>query len=381
MYARPLVLVAMAAVSAVPAASRAACEAEARAQYGPGAAELAQQSIDRFNKRVNTNDLGLARETLALYENTGANTRNVPMVACRRAAMQQRVAQLSSAGAKSPGGGTQVPAREQSRAAGAGDSRAATAPGTPATGTAQFCAAYVYDEPPPGGRASFAGGSAFITKIFTFDATPHGFYDDDTKLGQLWKSYIKSERKIYTEAGCIKASEYNDFLRDMGRQKPVKVVEWTPAAAAGIVARQHRDALSGKYGPRSDTLRAANDAASQQGSGGRKRVVLKNLGKQCIKPTDIRMDRDVKGMYWYKMQNTCSQALLVSWCDFNGGKPCVDGTNSAWNIRGGESYEAWADVDPKDGRFHLRWSACEPTANGREVYYDKRKDQCWTWSE
>lgn len=127
-------------------------------------------------------------------------------------------------------------------------------------------------------------------------------------------------------------------------------------------------------------IKSSNDWEHQDPSNDkRKKLVLNNYGKQCIQPTDIRMDKDVPGMYWYKMQNNCTQDLLVTWCDYAGGKPCTGKANSAWKIDAGESYEAWSGVDPKSGSYHLRWWACQKNYQDQDVNFDDKTGECWAW--
>lgn len=110
------------------------------------------------------------------------------------------------------------------------------------------------------------------------------------------------------------------------------------------------------------------------GGQGKKRVVLPQYPK-CLKAVDIKEDSTVKNMYWYSIQNTCDKKLRVLWCEGAGCKP----TTKAWDIPAGEKERSWMTSRSGVRGVAFHGTACQLSYQGREVYYDKKKAQCWAW--
>lgn len=134
--------------------------------------------------------------------------------------------------------------------------------------------------------------------------------------------------------------------------------------------------LAQQYAAEFERMAAASDVAQAEGAdNGRKRLVLKQH-PQCLRAVDIRLDSTVKTMYWYSIENICSETLVAHWCT---GSQCKQPTYAA-TLPGGAKQQSWMDTRSK-GSVKFRGTACQETYQGQRVYYDKAQNQCWLWSQ
>lgn len=120
---------------------------------------------------------------------------------------------------------------------------------------------------------------------------------------------------------------------------------------------------------------AARSVSEFGNGGGKRRLVLKQY-PNCLKVVDVRLDHDVKDMYWYNIANTCGESVQAHWCEGKGCKP----TDRAADIRAGGTEESWMAARTRaDVRF--RGTACALQYQGHDVQYDKTRNECWVWSE
>ena len=108
---------------------------------------------------------------------------------------------------------------------------------------------------------------------------------------------------------------------------------------------------------------------------GKKRLVLKQY-PNCLRVNDVRVDQDVKDMYWYNIVNTCGQSVQAHWCEGKGCKP----TDRAADIGAGEKEESWM-VAHSRSEVRFRGTACAIEYRGHDVQYDKNRNECWVWAE
>ncbi|MFK0376379.1 hypothetical protein [Pandoraea sp. NPDC090278] len=140
----------------------------------------------------------------------------------------------------------------------------------------------------------------------------------------------------------------------------------------GSVPNAGSDAKAVTQAHRARMRDVVSSSASTQSSGaGRKRKVLPQYAS-CLRIVDVRSDSDVKNMYWYAVENTCGEALSAHWCE---GKGCSKPTQAA-DIAAGNKEPSWMHAaSVLDVRF--RGTACMQQYNGKNVQYDKQRNQCW----
>jgi hypothetical protein len=101
------------------------------------------------------------------------------------------------------------------------------------------------------------------------------------------------------------------------------------------------------------------------------KIILRQYS-ECLRAVDIKQDSDVKTMYWYAIQNTCNQPLIVYWCDGQGCSP----VSKAATIPAGAKERSWLDTR-HSGSVGFKGTACAQTHKGKRVYYNKKENQCW----
>lgn len=135
-------------------------------------------------------------------------------------------------------------------------------------------------------------------------------------------------------------------------------------------------ALARQYAADFDRTVAASDAERAKAvNNGRKRLVLKQHPK-CLRAVDIRRDSDVKTLFYYSIENICGETLVALWCEGSKCKP----TSKAATITGGAKEGSWLDTR-WSGDVKFNGTACLETYQGRTVYYDKKRNQCWLWDK
>lgn len=109
---------------------------------------------------------------------------------------------------------------------------------------------------------------------------------------------------------------------------------------------------------------------------GAKKIYLPDLGGKCLRTVDIREDGDVRGMYWYALENICSEPVKAHWCD----RKVCKGTHLSWVISPGGKEQSWTSVR-NDGRHprDLKGFACQIEYRGAQVYKDPKTNKCYTW--
>ena len=122
--------------------------------------------------------------------------------------------------------------------------------------------------------------------------------------------------------------------------------------------------------------REAAAGAAQGASKKSRKIFLPDLGAQCLRTVDVREDRDVRGMYWFALENICSEPVKAHWCDL---KVCK-GTNMSATIDAGGKEQSWTSIY-KFGRHpnELKGVACQLEYNSTPVYKDPYTNKCYAW--
>lgn len=181
------------------------------------------------------------------------------------------------------------------------------------------------------------------------------------------------ENRIIPELECrVRESRNNRAAAPSGqaKAKPSKATRQSrtdsPGASANAVTRQQQSQFTKMI----SASKAEDSSASNKG---RKKIILKQY-PECLQAVDIKQDSTVKTMYWYAMQNICSEPLQIHWCEGQGCKP----TTKAADLPAGGKERSWLDTK-RSGSVSFHGSACATGYQGKKVYYDNKKNQCWLW--
>lgn len=187
-----------------------------------------------------------------------------------------------------------------------------------------------------------------------------------TAARALWENEYRMINSSYASALRSELVRTNDELSDHCLSGAItarlEALGWGPQA----IAATHKSKF--------DAIVSRSITERDNGSG-KKRLVLKQY-PNCLRVNDVRLDHDVKDMYWYNIVNTCGQSVQAHWCEGKGCKP----TDRAADIGAGEKEESWMLAHSRS-EVRFRGTACATEYQGHDVQYDKNRNECWVWAE
>jgi hypothetical protein len=179
-----------------------------------------------------------------------------------------------------------------------------------------------------------------------------------------WKDIISLYWELVGDLGCW---ERNFGKQPISFSEEQKKSEESPSnASAEALVKQHQSQFN----------RIATESRMEEGSSnnkGRKKILLQQY-PQCLRAVDIKQDSTVKTMHWYAIKNTCNATMMAYWCEGTGCKP----TSKAAEIPAGGKEKSWLDTK-YSGNVGFQGTACVKTHQGKPVYYNKNKGECWLW--
>ncbi|MBL5979652.1 hypothetical protein JAO85_20450 [Comamonas sp. NyZ500] len=145
-------------------------------------------------------------------------------------------------------------------------------------------------------------------------------------------------------------------------------------------SRQEAKRLDEKQEANFQTLIQSTETAEQnevnRGGAQRNKVDLPQR-HQCLRVVDVKQDKTVPSMYWYAIQNSCKEPLQAYWCA--GEKSECKQPKQSWLIKPGAKERSWMDSPNGSQGVQFYGTACVTKFEGRQVYYDKNRAQCWAW--
>lgn len=112
--------------------------------------------------------------------------------------------------------------------------------------------------------------------------------------------------------------------------------------------------------------------AQKKGNGPRSKEIVPRL-ENCLRAVDIRADSTVRGMYWYSIENICAQPVRAFWCEGPGCKK----VNLAADIEANGKRQSWMPRAKSASGVKFHGLACPLQSNGRTVYFDNARNQCY----
>ena len=142
------------------------------------------------------------------------------------------------------------------------------------------------------------------------------------------------------------------------------------------ISAESQEKIAAQTRMSSNDQKTANSLAINAQPGDRK-IYFANLGAKCLRTVDIREDVDVRGMFWFTLQNICNEPIKAYWCDL---KVCRS-TNMSWILGPGEKEISWTSVRSGHGRHprDLKGFACPVEYNGAPVHLDQKSHKCYAW--
>ncbi len=183
--------------------------------------------------------------------------------------------------------------------------------------------------------------------------------------------------ECHQRAGWPSAIDYSPPLAGSQSKTALLQPQSPPKNAARENSSSDMTKLTDTQEKMGNEEREAIAIAAQDVRRSSKKILLPDLGSKCLRTVDIREDSDVRGMYWFALENICSEPVKAHWCDI---KVCK-GTNMAATIAPGGKEKSWTSIY-KSGRHpnQLKGVACQVEYKNAPVYKDPQTNKCYSWS-
>lgn len=244
-----------------------------------------------------------------------------------------------------------------------------------------------------------AGGCYFIDNHIKAQHTNYRFIyatfpvvESNPALAQQWLDFSgKSYPEVDLSTASLGCADTNYILKNVELKKrdpraSVIKVHFTPSEAIASDEKSIPDDL--KATSRLDERQEAHFTQwIEKGSAEEQAMLSENKTKrkkiypaqrpQCLRVVDVKQAQGNKRLYFYAIQNICSEPLHAHWCA--GERSECRRPKQAWLIQPGDKEGSWmlSQQGPQGVQFY--GTACVDTFKGQQVYYDKKSGKCWAW--